>query len=385
MRVLQVHNHYRQLGGEDVAVAAEAQLLEDAGHEVVRFRTSNPTGVRAAAELAVAPHNALSARDLVHAARRAAPDVVHVHNTWFHLTPAVVAALARRGYPVVMTLHNYRLFCANAVTFRDGEPCEDCVSSHPFHSVVHGCYRGSRMQSVPAALTIASSRNTWRRGVRLFLCLTEFGQRLFVRSGIPASRLRVKPHFVRQLAHRPAPPSTSDEVICIGRLDPGKGIDVLIAAFDRLDDPRLRLTIVGDGPELARLQALAGSRVTLTGRLSHDAVLAKMLRARVLAFPTLMYETFGMTMIEAMAAGLPVLASDRGGTAQILGPDAGAVVTAGDVDAWVRGLSLAGDDHWIDTAGARGHARWASHFSPDRNLLLLERAYDEALGSVGEP
>jgi hypothetical protein len=62
-----------------------------------------------------------------------------------------------------MTLHNYRLLCANGMLFRDGRPCEDCVASHPWHGVRHGCYRASKAVSVPAAVTIALHQRmgTW--------------------------------------------------------------------------------------------------------------------------------------------------------------------------------------------------------------------------------
>jgi len=69
-----------------------------------------------------------------------------------------------RGVPVVQTLHNYRLLCANGLFLREGAPCEACVARGPFHAVRHGCYRGSRLQTLvwSDATAYHRRRGTWR-------------------------------------------------------------------------------------------------------------------------------------------------------------------------------------------------------------------------------
>src|ERR1700712_5093973 len=86
------------------------------------------------------------------------PDVAHVHNTWFSLSPQAFHVLADEHVPIVMTLQNYRLMCVNGLLFRDGKPCTDCVGSTPWHGVQHRCYRGSAAQSSIAATTISVAR-----------------------------------------------------------------------------------------------------------------------------------------------------------------------------------------------------------------------------------
>ena len=144
LRVLQIHNRYREPGGEDAVAAAEADLLRGCGHAVIEHHVTNPSGgVAAAASLAAAPWNPASAREMRRAIRESAPDVAHLHNTWFTLSPSVLGALSGAGVPVVMTLHNYRLVCANALLFREGRPCRDCVGRSPWPGVRHRCYHDS--------------------------------------------------------------------------------------------------------------------------------------------------------------------------------------------------------------------------------------------------
>jgi glycosyltransferase involved in cell wall biosynthesis len=317
--------------------------------------------------------------------KRVRPDVAHVHNTWFALSPAAVAALDRAGVPVVVTLHNYRLLCANGQLFRDGRPCQDCVGSHPWHGVRHRCYRDSALMSVPAGATIALNRRhrTWERHVAVFLATTEFAKQRFIAGGLPGERIWVKPHFVADPGPPTVPPSRSKTVLYVGRLSKEKGPDVLVKAVAELQDCDLEWVIVGSGPEQESLQRRAGPRVRFAGLLTPEQVRDKMRRARALVFPSVCYETFGMSMVEAMAMGLPIIASDLGGAPEIVGDQAGRLVPPGDVGAWAKALRRLTEDQFVDRAGAAARQRWQQRFSPSVALPRLEQAYRRGLASSG--
>jgi glycosyltransferase involved in cell wall biosynthesis len=378
VKVLQVHTRYREAGGEDAVVRAEGELLAAAGHDVVPYIVRNPPGaVSATAILAMSPWNPMAARELSNLVERVRPDVAHVHNTWFALSPAAVAALDGAGVPVVVTLHNYRLLCANGQLFRDGHPCQDCVGSHPWHGVQHRCYRGSALLSAPASATIALNRKhrTWERHVAVFLATTEFAKERFVVGGLPAERIWVKPHFVADPGPPTATPSRSRTVLYVGRLSKEKGPDVLIEAIGMLQDCNLEWVFVGTGPEEETLRRRAGPRVRFAGLLTPEQVRDQMRRARALVFPSVCYETFGMSVVEAMATGLPIVASDLGGTPEIVGDRAGRLVPPGDVATWTEALRSLADDQFVDRAGAAARQRWQRRFSPSAALPQLEQAY----------
>ena len=134
MRVLQVHNFYRQAGGEDVVVANERALLMDHGHEARLWAVSNDAikGVWRKFHTAwQAPHSPGAKARFTREIAVFAPDVVHVHNFFPLLTPAVYDSCREAGVPVVQTLHNYRTICAGAMLMRNGRPCEDCIGASP--------------------------------------------------------------------------------------------------------------------------------------------------------------------------------------------------------------------------------------------------------------
>jgi len=381
LRVLQLHTRYRQAGGEDAVVATEAELLRDAGHDVAQHLTHNPEGARAsAAALMRAPWNSAAAAAAAAAIRERRPDVVHIHNTWFASSPAVVAAARASGAAVVMTLHNFRLMCGNGMLFRDGHPCERCVSASAWQSVPLRCYRSSAVQTAAAAATIELQRRrgTWQRDVDLFLALTQFGRSRFLAEGLPAARVRVHAHGVVDPGPRISPPSASREVLFVGRLSPEKGVDVLLEAWRRAAPVGLRLVVVGDGPERQRLADLRVPGVELAGRMTPDELIQRRAGARALAFPSVWYETFGLVVVEAMASGLPVLVSDLGGTSELL-RDGSWSVPAGDVDAWAAALARLADGDAVDAAGAVNRDHYLQRFTRRHAGRSLEAAYGEAI------
>jgi glycosyltransferase involved in cell wall biosynthesis len=385
LKILQVHTHYREQGGEDAVVAAEGELLAAAGHDVLLHLARNPSGaVRTGASLAMSSWNPLAARELRRLAERERPDIAHVHNTWYALSPSVLTALTAAAVPVVVTLHNYRLLCANAQLFRDGHVCEDCVGSHPWHGVRHRCYRGSLVASIPAAGTIAlnNALGTWNRHVRLFLVLNDFARTRFVRGGLPADKIHVKPNFVSDPGPRPAPPSRSRTILYVGRLSTEKGVETLLDAWDARRPSGLELVLVGDGPLRPALERRPLPGVRLTGSLPREAVIERMLRSRALVFPSVLYEGQPMAVLEALGCGLPVLASRIGGNLELLlGQGEHWLVPPGQRVAWTQALQRLSDPDPVDRAGVGARRLYEQRFSRQTGLHLLEEAYRLALAT----
>ena len=387
LRVLQVHNRYRLLGGEDGVVEAEAELLRSSGHEVIQHFANNPTGaIPAAAALARAPWNPSSARAIREAVRTNPPDVAHVHNTWFSLSPSVINALHQAKVPVVMTLHNYRLVCVNALVFRDGRPCHDCIGGSPWPGVRHRCYRQSTAASAAAAASIVfnRARGTWDDAVDRFISPSHGLKETLVTGGLPADRVIVRPHSAPDAGIRAQPPSASSTILYAGRISEEKGLGVLLDAWARARPPGLELVVAGEGPLRGELEDRAIEGVRFTGWLSLAEVRERMLTARALVFPSVCYEVFPLTIVEAMSAGLAVIGSDHGGPAEIVG-QVGAewLAGAGSVDAWVAALGRLGDDRAIDAAGARGRALYLDQYAPERGIASLVDVYRAAIDAAG--
>lgn len=386
--VLVVHNRYQQRGGEDVVFEAESKLLEKHGHRVGRLVAHNSMiaelrGPHDQARLAartVWSHK--SADEVRRAIREFNPDVLHVHNTFPLLSPAIYEASAREGVPVVQTLHNYRLVCPKATLFRDGRPCEDCVGRMiPWPGVVHACYQGSRPKTaiVAGMLAFNNVRATWQ-SVSIFIALSEFGRQIFIRGGLPADRIVVKRNFVE-----PDPggrESTGDAFVFVGRLTTDKGVETLLRAWAALP-ASVRLVIIGDGPlrELVRKAASGSGNIQFAGQQDRTFVLAAMASARAVIIPSLWYEAAPLTMIEAFGCGAPVIGSALGSLGEAIEHGkTGLLYEAGSEAA------LAGSVRWMSEnpqAAARMAAAardtYLSRYTAQENYPQLLAIYDRAL------
>jgi glycosyltransferase involved in cell wall biosynthesis len=143
------------------------------------------------------------------------------------------------------------------------------------------------------------------------------------------------------IAEIPLVERKNDYFVIASRLVPYKRIDLVVRAFSAM--PSLRLLVVGDGPEMQRLRALASANVTFTGYLPRPALIATIQKAR--AFVYAAYEDFGIVLAEAQAAGTPVVAFGRGGAADIVSPlqaekPTGVLFAEQSVDAVKRAVEL---------------------------------------------
>jgi len=330
MKILQLHNRYQIVGGEEGVVQAEKALLESNGHQVHLLEVTNDDliGIKAKLDAAIgAIYSQASKRQVFAKLRSFKPDLVHVHNFFPLLSPSVYDACQEAGIPVVQTLHNYRLICPKAMLFRDGQVCEVCVGkSVAIEGIQSGCYRASRSQTavVAAMLAYHQWRGTWRNRVTTYIALTEFQKQKLIAGGIPESKIQVKCNFVQMPDLVPVP--REDTILFVGRLAEEKGVIDLIAAYaesQNLGQELPSLKVVGDGPLKAELTAQVeklglADRITFLGRQDKSQVLNLMQRSSLLVFPSIWYEGFPLTLAEAFACGLPAIVPNLGSMAEIV-------------------------------------------------------------------
>jgi glycosyltransferase involved in cell wall biosynthesis len=379
------HNHYVWRGGEDAVVALEIELLRKAGARVELFTLDNrEAGLDSlAGRLRAgwrARGNPESARQVAEFLDAHPIDVAHVHNFFPLMTPAVHAVLHARGIPVVQTLHNYRLFCANGAFLRAGRPCEDCVAAGPWNALRHACYRGSRVQTAVWAEATAHERRqrTFERCVTLFVTPSAFAREKLVSAGLDPAKLVVKPNPVAD----PGEPRFGGRgAVYVGRLSEEKGPRLLLEAWRALPD--LPLTIVGSGPLEAELRGLARElpNVRFTGQLPAESVREPLRAAGFLVAPSLCYENFPLAVAEAMAAGKPAVASQPSAMADLVEPGrTGLLFASGDAGALARACrELASDPARSEAMGREARARYEDELAPERSTARLLELYERVL------
>ncbi|KAF6576490.1 glycosyltransferase family 4 protein [Paenibacillus polymyxa] len=326
-KVLIIHNFYQQSGGEDKVVEQESAMLRSRGIETEHYYVHNDSiqsrGLANMAKLAVeAVWSLPEFKRIKKLLLQVKPDVVHVHNFFPVISPSVYHACERLGIPVVQTLHNYRLICPAATFMRGNKVCEKCLHGTLLHSIRHGCYRGSQLQTIPVAAMIKLNDliGTWQHKVSRYIALTEFARDKFAESGIPLDRIAVKPNFVHHKTMKTQYDPNDRYLLFVGRISAEKGVRNLLQAWSQLEDRGgLRLVIIGDGPEKAELAAAYPQEdVRFLGKQDGDTVLDCMSRAMYVMVPSIWYEGFPMTIVESFSVGTPVLCSRLGALEEVV-------------------------------------------------------------------
>lgn len=392
MRILLVHNRYRSgaPSGENRVVDQEGAALEALGHEVIRFgRSSDEIGQWSVAKKASLPARTVwsreTSRDLKAVLRERRPEVVHVHNTFPLLSAAVLYACRDARVPVVATIHNYRLSCANGTFFRRGAVCHDCADGLPVQAVVHGCYRESRAATAPVALAMSVHRQAWRSLVSAYVFVSASQRDLLRGSGLTPGRVFVRYNLIPRRG-RPQTARTPS-VVYAGRLDEPKGVRLLMAGWDcyldKSGEPGLKLAIAGGGPLGDEVAAWASTRpsVDVKGPLSSERCAELIAQASAVVLPSVWEETFGLVAIEAMAAGVPPIAAGHGSFTELITPGVdGMLFSPGDPAA--LGLAIADVEtspERYEAYGDLARKTYEERFDPQRSVEELLAIYRWAI------
>lgn len=367
-------------------VRSEQRLLEQNGFEVIPFtRHNDDLSPGLAGAVGASFSNAWSFPAIAGLRRLIAahqPHVAHFHNTFPQISPAAYLACREAGVPVVQTLHNYRMFCANGLLNRQGQPCEKCIGRAPLPALLHACYRDSHLAT--GGMLIGSSlhraRRTYHTGVDRFIALTKFAAQRFIAHGLPPERIAVRGNCL------PFDPGAGDGAggyaLYVGRLSAEKGLRTLLRAWRHTPDIPLR--VAGDGELRATLEReAAGLPVQFLGRIPAPEVIGLMQRAAMLVVPSEWYEGFPRVVVEAFATGTPVVATDIGGLAEVIDEGVnGFKFPKGSAEALAAAVTRLWQSPELRARHrAANRARFETEYSPGTGFASLGEIYRQVLAA----
>ena len=321
-----------------------------------------------------------AAKELLAACDRTAT-VVHIHGWTKALSSAPIRAAIQSGYSTILTLHDFFSACPNGAFFnyQTSQCCElramspECVITHcDKRSLVHKGYRVARGLAQISA-------GKFPRKVKNYISLSRVSEQL-MRPYLPAeSRFFPLHNTIDSPKAEPATPSKNVGVVAVGRLDPEKGVELLIEAA-RLAG--VNVTFVGDGQ--MRSLAESESHCSVTGWRSPGEVTSILRESRALVFASLWYETFGLVVDEASAAGVPsIVASNSAAAERIVDGKDGWIFRSGDLNALVASLKRLRDDACVADVGRNSYESfWARAPSKEEHLRSVRSIYDAVLSGA---
>jgi glycosyltransferase involved in cell wall biosynthesis len=368
VKVLVVHNRYRQHGGEERAVELQLAALERAGieHRALIRDSASVSSARAARAMLRGGEDEHEVADAV---RSLGADVVHVHNMNPLFGPRALEAAREAGARVILHLHNFRLFCSIATCFRDGAPCFRCRGRFTLPAVALNC-RDSLPESAVYASALSMHQPAVFDAVDRFVTPSEYARGQLARLGLPPERVTVLPNYVPEFATA-SRAHEGEYAVAFGRLSPEKGFEVAVKAAALSGVP---LKIAGAGELEVRPPA------ELVGQLPPPELQSLLRGAAMALVPSLSGDVMPFAALEAMAQGLPVIASRSGSLPELVGAER--CVPRGDAPALANAMQTL----WNDPERRRAEgdallARARDRFGEERYLRAMTALYDAAVQS----
>ena len=249
------------------------------------------------------------------------PDVVHLNNFNYQLTPSVILEVEAwrkqtgRSCRMIYTAHDYQLVCPNHMLYRpeEGRTCEACIGGHYESCMKHRCIHGSRARSALGMLEAKywNGRNTYALIDRIICCSAFMKEKLdtnlIFRDKTVALHNFVADDLPQAREKRPY-------VLYFGRFAAEKGMDMLLAACREL--PEVQFVFAGSGPMEG--EPAGAPNVKYVGFQQGDALKKLIAEARFTVYPSVWYENCPLSVMESIASGTPVIGARIGGIPELI-------------------------------------------------------------------
>ncbi len=257
-------------------------------------------------------------RKIMRVIDRFKPDIVHLNNINFQLTPSVIYGVKRKKVPLVQTVHDYQMICPNHLlyNFDKNIPCEKCVKGSLTECIKNRCIHASRIKSIigAAEAKLYRSLKTYAK-VDLYICPSRFLEnKLLSASGYYKGKTRTIHNFINKEQFKNVDRESENYIAYVGRLSKEKGIENLAEAAKRL--PEYTFAIAGSGPDEKVLKGIPN--IKLMGFLTGDELCRFIGAASALLLPSVCYENCPLSILEAHSAGVPVVTMNSGGMAELV-------------------------------------------------------------------
>lgn len=336
MRILYANKYNFLKGGCERVLFTEMELMRSRGHQTAIFASQHPQNepsefsgffveqedyfnsglwhkTKAAAKIIYSLETLRKFGQVIDAFQ---PDVIHAHSIYAQLSTAVLDAARKRGVPVVLTAHDYKVVCPSYLMLDHGKICEKCIGRHYYQCLLTRCHKESLPAS--AVYTAESYFNYWFKkydSVQTFICPSGFMREKML-DRIAPEKLRV---ILNPLNLSLFPFSEEDEgyYLFVGRMSKEKGIGPLIPVFRELNLP---LKLAGSGPMEPEYRKMAegASNIQFLGFQTGKALEQLYQKAHACLVPSQWYENLGMVILEALAYGKPVIGSRIGGIPELV-------------------------------------------------------------------
>lgn len=335
MKILMVNKFLYYRGGAETYFLKIGKYLESQGHQVEYFGmfdeknvvgnqdglyTENMDFHTSSLKKLIYPFRIVysfdAAKKITQIIKRFQPDVIHLNNINFQLTPSIIEAASKLKVPVVQTVHDYQMLCPNHLMYNEvyGGVCERCLNGSSWNCARGNCIHGSKIKSIIGSgeAWLYKTLGTYKK-VQKYICPSFFMEKKLLENPIFCGKTVTKHNFIEMLPVEKRD-TTEEYVLFFGRLSEEKGLDLFLQACRELPD--IRFVVAGSGPMEQDCQGI--QNVDFVGFKVGDELNRLIENALFSVYPSIWYENCPLSVLESEMLGTPVLASRMGGIPELI-------------------------------------------------------------------
>lgn len=317
-KILIVHNKYQNIGGEDIAVENEIEILQKYYKvEVLYFK--NDKVLTFGQLISFATNNNSESNNLLkHKISSFKPDIVYIHNTWFKASLGIFKITEKLNIKTFIKLHNFRYICTSTLSSAKhlgGEAfCKACGYKRKSLMLLNTYFVESFFKSILVLVYGKKYFQILKKGRINLLVLTNFHKNFIKQLGGFKSNIFVFPNPINFKTNI-SKTKKEDSILYAGRVSHEKGVDKLIESFLKAKLDATTLKIVGDGPLLNELKNKysTNEKIQFLGVLSNKVVLGLIENSIAVVTATRLYEGQPTLLCEASSLGVPSIFPKSGG------------------------------------------------------------------------
>ncbi|MCH5320261.1 MAG: glycosyltransferase [Eubacterium sp.] len=277
------------------------------------------------------------------------PDVVHLNNINFQLTPSIIYAIKERNIPIVQTVHDVQISCPNHRMYNEQTEkiCSECFDGKYIKCTKNRCVHGSLLKSAIASYEshYYHKKDTYNL-IDRYICPSQFIADVIINAGVKEDKTTVLHNYCKDFGVLPPKDKSRKYVLYFGRLSVEKGIKTLIEACRELKD--IQFVFAGTGPLADLCKDI--KNIEAVGFKSGDELKTLIRNATFSLCPSECNENCPMSILESSALGTPVICSRLGGAPELVTPgETGEIFTAGDKeDLKIKILKLYNNPSLVD-------------------------------------
>ncbi|WP_166959995.1 glycosyltransferase family 4 protein [Yeosuana marina] len=336
MRVLQINKFLYNMGGAETYMFKLSEALKELGHEVKFWGMKHSKNIiedefdcfadciefyeLSSIQKITATHNTIYSKKNIKKINyfldQWMPDIVHIHNYNFQLTPSILKVFHKRNIKVVQTIHDSQMVCPyhRLYNFQRESTCVKCVEGSFSNCIKDKCFDNSLFKSTIGALEsyLYHGLNYYNKYINHYISPSQFLKNLV--SKRVNQTIEVIPNFVDVLLNQKELINNKDSYfLYYGRVSKEKGIIDIIPILEKL---KLNLYIVGNGDEVSQIKQ--SEYITYLGPKYGEELFSIIANAKYVIQPSKWFENCPMTIVESFSLGVPVIGANHSGFKELI-------------------------------------------------------------------